>query len=78
MPLSASFGFFSPYLSEKKLLYQSFSHNLSFFSFLLFSSHLIAGLHSAPIFVILVVGNTPDTYKYNKTDSDFMMSHHHS
>ena len=52
MPLSASFGFFSPYLSEKKLLYQSFSPHFSSFSslFLLISERP----HSAPIFVILL------------------------
>lgn len=77
MPLSASFGFFSPYLSEKKTFISIILPQSLFLSHF-FPSHLIVGLHSAPIFVILVVGNTPDTYKYNKTDSDFMTSHHHS
>ena len=63
MPLSAAFCFFSPFLSEKKLLYQSFS---LLFSSLLFSFHLspVKSL-STPIFVILL-----DTIKYNKKSGD--------
>ena len=52
MPLSAAFDFFSPFLSEKKLLYQSFSPHLSSFSSLLLL--ISERLHSAPIFVILL------------------------
>ena len=52
MPLSAAFCFFSPFLSEKKLLYQSFSPHLSSFSSLLL---LISERpHSAPIFIMLL------------------------
>ena len=52
MPLSAAFDFFSPFLSEKKLLYQSFSPHLSSFSSLLLL--ISERLHSAPIFVMLL------------------------
>ena len=52
MPLSASFGFFSPFHYKKKLFYQSFSpHFFSFFSLILLISER---LHSARIFVILL------------------------
>ena len=52
MPLSASFGFFSPFHYKKKLIYQSFSPHLSSFSSLLLL--ISERLHSAPIFVILL------------------------
>ena len=65
MPLSAAFCFFSPFLSEKKLLYQSFSPHLSSFSSLLL---LISERpHSAPIFVILL-----SPLKDNKKSGDLI------
>ena len=53
MPLSASFGFFSPFHYKKKLIYQSFSPHISSFSSLLLL--ISERLHSAPIFVILLL-----------------------
>ena len=57
MPLSAAFCFFSPFLSEKKLLYQSFSSlqslSLSYSSFS-FNLSPVNSL-STPIFVILLI-----------------------
>ena len=53
MPLSAAFCFFSPFLSEKKLIYQFFSPHISSFS----SPILLhfGETSSAPIFVILLI-----------------------
>ena len=70
MPLSAAFCFFSPFLSEKKLLYQSFSPHLSSFSSLLLL--ISERLHSAPIFVMFLGGNFFQCCnKYNKCSEDF-------
>ena len=70
MPLSASFGFFSPFHYKKKLFYQSFPPHLSSFSSLLLL--ISERLHSAPIFVILLVGNIFQCCnKYNKCSEDF-------
>ena len=70
MPLSATFGFFSPFHSKKKLIYQSFSpHFFSFFSLLLLISERP---HSAPIFVMFLGGNFFQCCnKYNKCSEDF-------
>ena len=53
MPLSAAFCFFSPFHYKKKLLYQSFFSSSLFFLFSP-SSHF-GELHSAPIFVMLLI-----------------------
>ena len=57
MPLSATFGFFSPFHSKKKLICQSFSifTHLFLLFFLFFSPLISVKLNSAPIFVILLL-----------------------
>ena len=64
MPLSAAFGSFSSFLSEKKLLYQPFSPHFSFFLFTP-SSHL-----KETSFGTYIRNLAHYTIKYNKKSGD--------
>lgn len=63
MPLSASFGFFSPFHYKKKLIYQSFSPHISSFS-----SPIL--LHFGETSFGTYIRNVPFSIKYNKKSGD--------
>ena len=65
MPLSASFGFFSPFHYKKKLIYQSFSPHISSFS-----SPIL--LHFGETSFGMYIRNLALTIKYNKKSGDLI------
>ena len=65
MPLLASFGFFSPFLYKKKLIYQSFSPHISSFSPPIL-------LHFGETSLGTFIRNLALTIKYNKKSGDLI------